>query len=125
MNDDSEFEQDLTTFSHDLFLNSEYMVWRKNIKQYTPGEWHSLIVKLDKVGVPIERLRDFGEATFSKLVFSLSKLQTTKHQKCSWFNLQYQAVCGIVWFGIVLNIINIYNKLLHRKNYSLSLAFFC
>ena len=73
MDDTENFEEELTEFIHDLFLNTEYLNWRRNLNNYSANDWHSLIVKLDELGLPLTRPKSFSEATFSKLVFSYIK----------------------------------------------------
>ena len=91
-------EEELTTFIHDLFLNSEYLEWRIGLKQYNLGEWHSLIVKLNSVGCPIDRLRAFGEQTYSKLVFNY--VQAPDYEESKMLMVQF-TVSGSMWHSLV------------------------
>ena len=63
-------EQKLTSFTHDLFLENEYLEWRKDLKSLKSGKWHSLIVSLDKYNISLNEIKKFSEPTVSKLVFN-------------------------------------------------------
>ena len=39
-------EEELTNCIHDLFLNNEYIEWRKALRSFHPGEWHLLTASL-------------------------------------------------------------------------------
>ena len=73
MSDWEETEEELSTFIHDLFLNKEYLEWRRSLKSFEEGKWHSLIVSLKNQGVPLAEILKFGENIFSKLVFNYIK----------------------------------------------------
>tara|TARA_R110002051_G_scaffold320892_2_gene407184 strand:- start:1554 stop:1877 length:324 start_codon:yes stop_codon:yes gene_type:complete len=98
MDDTEKFEEELTTFIHDLFLNTEYLNWRKNLKSYSANSWHSLIVKFDELGLPLTRLKSFGEPTFSKLVFSYIK---APDYKSSQMLMVQFTVSGSMWHSLV------------------------
>ncbi len=73
MEENENLEEELTSYIHDLFLNLEYVEWRKSLKQYEATKWYSLIVKLDEIKAPIDRLKGFSESIYSKLVFNYTK----------------------------------------------------
>ncbi|MCL1036450.1 hypothetical protein L2750_04700 [Shewanella submarina] len=98
MDDVEEFEKELTTYIHDLFLDTEFLEWRKGLEQYSEGQWHSLIVKLSNADAPIDRLRDFGEQTYSKLVFNYVKAPDYKESKM--LMVQF-TVSGSLWHSLV------------------------
>mgnify|MGYP001052328626 FL=1 len=98
MNQIEEFEEELTAYVHDLFLNNEFLHWRKGIKQYSEGTWHSLIVVLSNAGAPIERLKEFGEQTYSKLVFNYVKAPDYKESRM--LMVQF-TVSGGMWHSLV------------------------
>ncbi len=91
-------EEELTNYVHDLFLNNEYVEWRKGLKEYESGSWHSLIVKLDSLGAPIDRLKEFGEETYSKLVFNYVKAPDYKESKM--LMVQF-TVASSIWHSVV------------------------
>ena len=45
-------EEELTSCIHDLFLNKEYVEWRKALRAFSTGEWHLLTASLAKKHVP-------------------------------------------------------------------------
>jgi hypothetical protein len=98
MDKTEEFEEALSTFIHDLFLKNEYLIWRKNIKSFNPGKWHSLIVELDKYGAPLEKIKGFGEATFSKLVFSY--IESPDYKDSQMLMIQF-TVSGSMWHSLI------------------------
>ena len=98
MDDTENFEEGLTEFIHDLFLNTEYVNWRRNLNNYSANGWHSLIVKLDELGLPLTRLKSFGEAIFSKLVLSYI---TAPDYKSSQMLLVQFTVSGGMWHSLV------------------------
>lgn len=93
-----EIEKELTTYIHDLFLNSEYLEWRKGLKNYEAGKWHSLIVKLDNFGAPIQRLQYFGESIYSKLVFNY--VQAPDYKESKMLMVQF-TVAGSLWHSLI------------------------
>ena len=98
MDEFEEFEENLTTYIHDLFLDNEFLEWRKGLKQYREGKWHSLIVKLSDIGASVERLKNFGEQTYSKLVFNYVKAPDYKESKM--LMVQF-TVSGSMWHSLV------------------------
>ena len=98
MDESESFEEELSTFIHDLFLNNEYLIWRKNLKSFTPGQWHSLIAKLDQFEGPLEKIKSFGEATFSKLVFSY--IEAPDYKTSKMLMIQF-TVAGSMWNSLV------------------------
>jgi len=98
MDKEDKFEAELTTFIHDLFLNNEYKIWRKGLKEYEAGKWHSLIAKLHKAGAPVKRLESFGEAAFSGLVFSYIK--APDYRKSQMLMIQF-TVAGSIWSSLI------------------------
>tara|TARA_B100000768_G_scaffold180296_1_gene199862 strand:+ start:1819 stop:2136 length:318 start_codon:yes stop_codon:yes gene_type:complete len=98
MDESEEFEEELTTFIHDLFLNTEYLNWRKNFNDVSANHWHSLIVKMDELGLPLTRLKSFGEPIFSKLVFSYTK---APDYKTSQMLMVQFTVSGGMWHSLV------------------------
>ena len=91
-------KEELTTFIHDLFLNKEYLEWRKGLKSATANEWHSLIANLHRMGAPLERIRGFGENIYSKLVFSYTKAPDYKKSKL--LMVQF-TVSESIWHSII------------------------
>ena len=75
------FEEELRNYIHDLFLENEFLQWRKGLKQYSEGQWHSLIVKLAKANAPIDKLMYFGEKIYSQLVFNYVKAPDYKESR--------------------------------------------
>lgn len=63
-----EEKDQLTTFTHDLFMKTEYRDWVKAIPDYERNRWYSVIVELDRVGAPVDRLKTFGQAIYSAYV---------------------------------------------------------
>lgn len=98
MDDNEKLEEELTTFIHDLFLNTEYVNWSKNIMNYSANNWHSLIVKLDELDLPLARIRSFGEPAFSKLVFSYTK--APDYNESNMLMVQF-TVSGSMWHSLV------------------------
>ena len=98
MESNQEFGEELTAFIHDLFLGTEYLQWRKNLKQYDSTKWHSLIVKLNEQGAPIERLKSCGLQTYSKLVFSY--IQAPDYRESRMLMVQF-TVSGSQWHSLV------------------------
>jgi hypothetical protein len=98
MDDTEKFEEELTEFIHDIFLNTEYLNWRVNLKNYSANNWHSLIVELDQLGLPLTKLKSFGESTFSKLVFSYTK---APDYKTSQMLMVQFTVSGSIWHSVV------------------------
>ena len=98
MERNEEFEEDLTGFIRDLFLDTEYLVWRKGLNRYETNKWHSLIVKLDEAGSPIDRLKSFGVQTYSKLVFSY--IQAPDYRESQMLMVQF-TVSGSMWHSLV------------------------
>jgi hypothetical protein len=92
-------EELLTSFTHDLFLNNEYLNWRKNIKSNTEGEWHSLILSLCKNEAPLEKVKSFGEGIYSKLVFNYVKAPDYRKSKMLMiqFTISESMWCSLVW----------------------------
>jgi hypothetical protein len=93
-----ESAEQLTNYIHDLFLDNEYLEWRKGLKEYESGTWHSLIVKLDRSGAPIDRLKKFGENIYSKLVFNYVKAPDYNVSKM--LMVQF-TVSGGMWHSLV------------------------
>ncbi len=98
MNQIDLFEEELTTFIHDLFLEREYLLWRKHLKEFSPGKWHSLIVKLDKYGSSLERIKSFGVTTYSKLVYSY--IEAPDYKESKMLMIQF-TVSGSMWNSLV------------------------
>ncbi|MCL2913077.1 hypothetical protein L2725_04655 [Shewanella corallii] len=98
MDEVEEFEEELTSYIHDLFLGNEFLEWRNGLEQYSEGQWHCLIVKLSDADAPIDRLRDFGEQTYSKLVFNYVKAPDYKESKT--LMVQF-TVSGSLWHSLV------------------------
>lgn len=91
-------KEELTAYIHDLFLDNKFLEWRKGLKQYSEGEWHSLIVKLSNANAPIDRLRNFGQQTYSKLVFNYVK--APDYQESKLLMVQF-TVSGSLWHSLV------------------------
>lgn len=98
MAETGKIKNELTTFVHDLFLNLEYIEWRKNLKSYEAGKWHSLIVKLHKIGAPVDRLEDFGESIFSKMVFNY--VEAPDYRKSQMLMVQF-TISESMWHSVV------------------------
>ncbi len=98
MDDTENFEEQLTEFVHDLFIDNDYLKWRKNLKGYSASSWHSLIVKLDELDIPLTKLKSFGEATFSKLVFSYIK--APDYETSQMLMVQF-TVSGGMWHSLI------------------------
>jgi len=47
MSDGKESEAEISEFVHEIFLNYDYVEWRRNLESNEEGKWHSLIVSLD------------------------------------------------------------------------------
>lgn len=92
------FEEELTIFVHDLFLDKEYLDWRKNLKQFESCKWHSLIIGLEKFGSPLERIKSLGESTYSKLVFSY--IETPDFKESQMLMIQF-TVSGGMWNTLI------------------------
>lgn len=91
-------EEELRSYVHDLFLNQEYIEWRKALKAFSSGEWHSLIAGLVQYDVPIAALLAFDEEIFSKLVFSYIK--APDYDKSQMLMIQF-TVSGSMWTCLV------------------------
>lgn len=91
-------EEDLTNYIHDLFLDKDFIQWRMALKEYELGAWHSLLVKLDRSGASITRLKQFGEDTYSKLVFNYVKAPDYKTSQM--LMIQF-TVAGSMWHSVV------------------------
>lgn len=92
------FEEELTNYIHDLFLENEFLQWRKGLKQYSEGQWHSLIVKLANANAPIDKLMYFGEKIYSQLVFNYVKAPDYKESRM--LMIQF-TVTGSLWHCLV------------------------
>ena len=93
-----EFELELNTFTHDLFLENGYLEWRKNLKNNEPCKWHSLIASLDKYGAPLEKIKNFGEQNYSKLVFSY--IEAPDYQSSKMLMVQF-TISESMWNSLV------------------------
>jgi len=98
MSDWEEAEEELSTFIHDLFLNNEYLEWRKDLKSASEGKWHSLVVSLDKHGAPLEEIAKFGEGIVSKLVFNYVK--APDYRESRMLMIQF-TVSGGMWHSLM------------------------
>jgi hypothetical protein len=98
MVDAEDIEQELSAFIHDLFLKDEYIAWRKNLKSFPSGKWHSLIVKLDEYEVPLEEIKSFGNSIFSKLVFSY--IEAPDYKKSQMLMVQFTVAEGL-WHSLI------------------------
>jgi hypothetical protein len=98
MNTEDITEEQLTSFTHDLFLNNEYLNWRKNLKSNTEGKWHSLISNLHKNEAPLEEIKSFGEGIYSKLVFNYVK--APDYRKSKLLMIQF-TVSESMWYSLV------------------------
>ena len=94
----TEIEEELTSYTHDLFLNSEYMEWRKQIRTEPEGKWHSLVASLAKRNSPIGQALSFGEEISSKLVFNYTE---APDYKTSQMLMVQFTVSGSMWHSIV------------------------
>ena len=94
----TEIEEELTSYTHDLFLNSEYMAWRKEIRSAPEGKWHSLVASLAKLNSPIDQALSFGEDIYSKLVFNYTE---APDYKISQMLMVQFTVSGSMWHSIV------------------------
>lgn len=98
MSDIEKLEKELSTFIHDLFLNPEYIDWRKDLKSSMEGEWHSLVVSLDSHGAPLKEISKFGETIVSKLVFNYVK---APDYKMSQMLMVQFTVSGGMWHSLI------------------------
>lgn len=98
MRDTKEVEVELSAFVHDLFLNNEYIEWRKNLKSSTEGKWNSLVVSLDAYDAPLQEISKFGESIVSKLVFNYVKAPDYKQSKM--LMVQF-TVSGGRWYSLI------------------------
>jgi len=73
MDEIGQIEEKLNTCIQDLFLDNEFLEWRRNLKASSEGVWHSLLASLAKYKAPVEKFSAFGQNTFSKLVFNYVK----------------------------------------------------
>ena len=100
---DKNLSSKLTELSHNLFTLPEYKLWRDELSKRKRDHWFSLIVELDRLQIPIEKLKDFGEDVYSKLVFRCIEAPTFKNTNqlmvlfsladASWHSLVYQTEC--------------------------------
>jgi len=91
-------EEELTNCIHDLFLNNEYIEWRKALRSFSPGEWHLLTASLENRNTPTTAFLEFGEGIHSKLVFS--HIDAPDHIESQMLMLQF-AVSGSMWHCVV------------------------
>lgn len=73
MNESKILEEELTSFTHDLFLDNSFIDWRIGLIDITDGKWRSLIKNLSLHSAPIKDLKKFDENIYSKLVFNCVK----------------------------------------------------
>jgi hypothetical protein len=98
MDETDKLEDELTSFTHGIFLENEYINWRLNLARLTDGKWHSLISNLSEHGAPINSLKDFGEAIYSKLVFNCVKapdFRTSRQVMVSF------TISGGLWHSVI------------------------
>jgi hypothetical protein len=98
MSDIEETEEELSAFIHDLFLNKEYMDWRKDLKSSREGIWHSLVVSLDKHNAPLQEILRFGKNIESNLVFNYVKAPDYKQSQM--LMVQF-TVSGGMWHSLI------------------------
>ena len=94
----TEIEEELSNYVHDLFLNREYISWRKDIKSASEGKWHALIPSLLTYNAPIDQVLSFGEEISSKLVFNYT---TAPDYKTSQMLMVQFTISGSMWHCIV------------------------
>lgn len=91
-------EEELNSFIHDLFLNTEYIYWRRRLKEYSPSRWHSLAVELSKLDIPIESLLRLGKSVYSKLVYNW--IEAPDYRESEMLMIQF-TVSGSMWHTLV------------------------
>ena len=91
-------EEELISFTHDIFLENEYINWRINLASITDGKWYSLISSLSDNGAPISSLQVFGDTIYSKLVFNCVKspdFRTSRQVMVSF------TISGSLWHSVI------------------------
>ncbi|BCD87045.1 hypothetical protein PSm6_34520 [Pseudomonas solani] len=91
-------EEALTAFTHDLFLNTEYVEWRKSLKSFSSGEWHLVAAALERFGAPVGRVFSFGESIGSTLFFNYTK--APDHNESQMLMVQF-TVAGSMWHSVI------------------------
>ena len=61
MNEWEQTEEDLTTFTHELFLSHRYSNWRKHLSTLDLGVWYLLYDSLKDNDMPLDEIRMFGD----------------------------------------------------------------
>ena len=84
----------LSVYIHEIFSKAEYKDWRCNLKSFQEGKWHSLIASLNKHTLPLDRLYEFGNSVYSKLVFNYVKAPDYKESQM--LMIQF-TVSGTLW----------------------------
>ncbi|KWS55839.1 MULTISPECIES: hypothetical protein [Pseudomonas syringae group] len=91
-------EEELTSCIHDLFLNKEYVEWRRALRAFSTGEWHLLTASLAKKHVPTEAFLEFGQEIYPNLVFSY--IEAPDHAESQMLMVQF-TVPGSMWQCLV------------------------
>lgn len=93
-----QYGEELTDYVTDLFLYREYLNWRKDLKSFPPGIWHSVATSLASRNAPTERLLDFGECIYSGLVFSY--IEAPDYAESKMLMVQF-TVAKAMWHRII------------------------
>lgn len=91
-------EEDLTSYINDLFLDREYLGWRRELKAFSAGSWHSLVTCLASCNAPTDVFLAFGECVYSKLVFSY--IEAPDYAESQLLMVQF-TVAGSMWHCVV------------------------
>ncbi|MFK8078128.1 MAG: hypothetical protein AB8B84_16220 [Granulosicoccus sp.] len=66
-------EEELTAFTHELFLSNRYSNWRKQLATLDLGVWYPLYDNLKDNDMPLDEIRMFGDKLIGQLVFDLAR----------------------------------------------------
>lgn len=88
----------LSIFTHDLFTNSIDRDWRSNLVGQSQNRWFSLIVELEKTNGSVDRLKNFGEDIYSKLVYRC--IPSPKYRKTGEIMLLFN-VSDLLWTSVI------------------------
>jgi hypothetical protein len=95
---DGQTEEELTNCINDLFLNREYLGWRRELKSFSEGSWHLLIEGLVSCNASSDKFLAFGPRIYSKLVFSYT--EAPDYAKSQMLMVQF-TVSGSMWHCLV------------------------
>jgi hypothetical protein len=95
---EDETEEELTTCIHDLFLNQEYLYWRRRLKSFSEDRWHPLIECLASCNAPVDEFLAFGRSIYPKLVFSYT--EAPDYAESQMLMVQF-TVSGSMWHCLV------------------------